>query len=210
MTPPESPDRLSDSDQQWLDRLAGKLTPASDAAALREADALRRAILDEKAMQDAAGADADQAAQEAGAQRLLFALRREGLLASGGETATAAPVRKPAWMIPSALAASVLVGFLALQALQFGQIPVSYDEPPTMRGEIQTVTLRDKAPKDRAEAVAGQLKAAGLSARLYQSGSKFVVDTDLVADKLEAAAATLQTLGLKDRAGQARIEIVKP
>ena len=79
-----------------------------------------------------------------------------------------------------------------------------------MRGQIQTVQLRDKAPKERAEAIAAQLKAAGLSARLYQSGKTFFVDTDLVAEKLEAAAPTLQALGLKDSIGQARIEIRTP
>ncbi len=208
MNPPPSPDTFDSSDQQWFDRLQGRLAPASDAEALKEADALRSAILQEAdSATPAADEAAETAAAEAGAQRLLFALRREGLIQA--ETAPVAR-KKPVWMVPSALAASVLVGFLALQALQNGQVAVSFDEPPTMRGQIQTVQLRDKAPKERAEAIAAQLKAAGLSARLYQSGKTFFVDTDLVAEKLEAAAPTLQALGLKDSIGQARIEIRTP
>ena len=208
MNPPPSPDTFDSSDQQWFDRLQGRLAPASDAEALKEADALRSAILQEAdSATPAADEAAETAAAEAGAQRLLFALRREGLIQA--ETAPVAR-KKPVWMVPSALAASVLVGFLALQALQNGQVAVSFDEPPTMRGQIQTVQLRDKAPKERAEAIAAQLKAAGLSARLYQSGKTFFVDTDLVAEKLEAAAPTLQALGLKDSIGQARIQIRTP
>lgn len=214
MNPPEHPEKFSDADQQWFDRLTGKLTQASDRDALREAEALRSAILREQAKEEGVLTSDDsvrlQSEEEAGAQRLLFALRREGLITAASQASTNKPVKKSPWMMPSALAASVLVGFLALQALQFGAVSVQYDEPPVMRGEIQTVLVRDAAPQKRADAIAAKLKATGLTARQYQSGEKFYVDTDLIAEKLEDAAATLKELGLKDRVGQARIEIIKP
>ena len=215
---------MNPSDQQWFDRLSGKLTQADDPQALLEADLLRAAILREHASEapisvstpsplNSAETPSTSAVDQAGAERLMFALRREGLLPNPSELARDAPlanVKRPAWMMPSALAASVLVGFFALQALQLGQLPVQYDEPPTMRGQIQTLTVRDKTPKAQAEAIAVKLKAAGLSARIYQSREKFIVDTDLIAEKLDAAAKVLSELGIEAKVGQARITVQKP
>ncbi len=216
--------KMNPSDQQWIDRLSGKLTQADDPQALLEADLLRAAILREHASEapisvstpsplNSAETPSTSAVDQAGAERLMFALRREGLLPNPSELARDAPlanVKRPAWMMPSALAASVLVGFFALQALQLGQLPVQYDEPPTMRGQIQTLTVRDKTPKAQAEAIAVKLKAAGLSARIYQSREKFIVDTDLIAEKLDAAAKVLSELGIEAKVGQARITVQKP
>jgi hypothetical protein len=217
--PPFSP-----SDQQWFDRLRGKLIQADDPPALLEADLLRAAILREHAAEapisvgtpsplNTAETPSTSAADQVGAERLMFALRREGLLVSSSELvrdASAAKAKRPAWMMLSGLAASVLVGFFALQALQLGQLPVQYDEPPTMRGQIQNLTVRDKTPKARAEAIAAKLTAAGLSARIYQSREKFIVDTDLIAEKLDAAAKVLIELGIEAKLGQARITVQKP
>jgi hypothetical protein len=216
-------EKFSQSDQEWLDRLSGKLTQASNAETLREADLLRAAILREQAQSASSmdshmdrRTDSDRKAatseDEAGAERLMFALRREGLLAHSGETSSPAnstKAKRPAWMMLSALAASILVGFFALQALQLGRVAVQYDEPPTMRGQMQNISLRDKNPKAKAEAIADKLKGAGLSARIYQSREQFVVDADLVSEKLGAANQALNEVGLEAKAGQARITIQK-
>lgn len=225
--PPAAPTgeatHLSSSDQQWFERLSGKLTEVTDQQALAEADLLRAAILSEQAAFSEAErssefssenkqAELSTSAEQAGTERLMFALRREGLLPNTNEAAkneARTQATRPRWMMPSALAASVLVGFFALQALQIGQVSVQYDEPPTMRGQIQEITLKDKAPKAKAESVAGKLKEAGLSARIYQSQEKFMVDTDLVPEKLEAAAKVLAELGVELKPGQARIYILK-
>jgi hypothetical protein len=218
-TPNERQQTLSDSDQQWLDHLTGKLTQASDAEALKEATLLRAAILREHA----ASTDAAQtnpakqvgpvstSAEQAGIERLLFSLRRDGLLQSdtGANHASALAIKakRPFWMMPSALAASVLVGFFALQALQLGQLSVQYDEPPTMRGQIQQIVMQDQVPKMKAQALVEKLKAAGLSARIYQTRERFVVDTDLIAEKLDSASQTLVELGIAPTVGQVRITV---
>jgi hypothetical protein len=225
-------DQFSSSDQQWFDRLSGKLTQVGDPQALAEADLLRGAILREHAestapeMADNKGGGGDLVGQktpstsvdQAGVERLMFALRREGLLPKadapgqdnkrpGDKLAKSA---LPRWMIPSALAASVLVGFFALQALQLGQWAVQYDEPPTMRGHVQEISLRDKTPKAKAEDIVGKLKEAGLTARIYQKREQFVVDTDLIPDKLESASKVLAELGIAPKVGQVRITVTKP
>lgn len=215
------PEKLSLADQEWIDRLTGKLTRADDTEALREADLLRAAILREhEALTPSAQSQTDRAteaipgtstsAEAAGAERLMFALRREGLLPHPGEdlsTAHSAKARRPAWMMPTALAASILVGFFALQALQLGRVAVQYDEPPTMRGQIQEISIRNKNPKAKAEMIVGKFKEVGLSARIYQSREQFVVDADVVSEKIESATKALGELGLEAKVGQARITI---
>jgi hypothetical protein len=216
-------EKFSQSDQEWLDRLTGKLTQASNAETLREADLLRAAILREHA-QSASSAEVrtdgtsdsetktSGSNDEAGVERLMFALGCEGLLPHSGENlnlTSLAKVRRPAWMMLSALAASILVGFFALQALQLGRVAVHYDEPPTMRGQIQSISLRDQNPKAKAEAIASKLKEAGLNARIYQSREQYVVDADLVSEKIGAANQALKEVGLEAKAGQARITIQK-
>jgi hypothetical protein len=93
--------------------------------------------------------------------------------------------------------------------LQLGGGSVKYDEPPTMRGQIQQITLMNKNPQSKAEAVASKLKESGLAARIYQDQGRFVVDTDLIAEKLDAARPALQELGLQAETGLARIIIKK-
>jgi hypothetical protein len=190
---------------------------------LREADLLRAAILREQAtngdarqdgVNELSPTDASSPTSEdhAGAQRLMFALRQEGLLVKteGVNAQLASPkVKRPFWMMPMALAASVLVGFFALQALQLGQLNVLYEEPPTMRGQVQQISMRDKAPKAKAQHIAQKLQAAGLKTRIYQDREQFVVDIDVIAETLEPASSALTLLGIEARVGQVRITVQK-
>ena len=83
VTPAGDGERLSESDQQWFDRLAGRTVAVADAAAVAEADAIRGAFLrrqkreqEEDAIQD----PAQRADDDRKHQQLLFEARRRGIL----------------------------------------------------------------------------------------------------------------------------------
>lgn len=204
MTAPgnDDPKDFSDSDQQWFDRLSGRLVVASDEAALREADALRLALAAERA---AAEADPEIAAanapeqQERRWQQLQFRLKREGLLDAP------TPSRRRFWQATAALAATVVMAVLLVP--RTGDEGPFYDEPPTMRGDFTLVKRQDARPRQAAEALAAGLKAGGLEPRQYQLGKTFTVDVELPPDAGEAAGAAFKQAGLDTKTGITRVEI---
>ncbi len=197
--------QFSDSDQQWFDRLGGKLVDVKDGAALREADALRRALATERA---AAEADPTIAAattaeeEERQWQRLQFRLKREGLLDAPARS------RRRFWQGTAALAAAVLVAVLLVPRIASDEI--YYDEPPTMRGEFILVKRQDAKPRQAADALASSLKAGDLMPRQYQLGKTFIVDVELLPDSGEAALAAFRQAGLDAKMGITRVEITPP
>ena len=205
MTPPgkdDDPQEFSDSDQQWFDRLSGKLVAAKDEAALREADALRLALATERA---AAAIDPEIAAanapdeQERRWQQLQFRLKREGLLEKP------APSRRRFWQASVAVAATVVMAVVLFP--RTGDEGPFFDEPPTMRGDFTLVKRQDAKPRQAADALASGLKAAGLQPRQYQLGDTFTVDVELLPDASEAALAAFKQAGLDAKAGITRVEI---
>jgi hypothetical protein len=205
MTAPGKDDDLqefSDSDQQWFDRLSGKLTVAKDEAALREADALRMALAAERV---AAAADPKIAAanapeeQERRWQQLQFRLKREGLLDKP------APLRRRVWQAGVAIAASVVLAVLVVPRI--GDPEPIFDEPPTLRGGVTLVKRLDAKPRQAAEALVAALKAGGLQPRQYQLRQIFTVDVEMPSDAEEAALAAFKRAGLDGKPGMTRVEI---
>jgi hypothetical protein len=204
MTAPEHDDGsqgFSDSDQQWFNRLSGKPEVAKDAAALREADALRMALASERAAAESdpeiASANAPDE-QERRWHQLQFRLRRERLLDEP------TPPRRRLWQAGLAMAASVVLAVLVLP--HFGEQGPFFGEPPTMRGDFTLVKRLDAQPKQAADTLAATLKAAGLKPRQYQLGRTFSVDVELMPDAEEAALAAIKQAGLDTKPGITRVE----
>lgn len=135
------------ADSHWLAALAGQPDPLADAAANRQALALRQALQARSARlaQDTPRADA------ALFEQLQFRLRREGLLGS-----SVGSRQWPVW----GLAASVLVGLVWLTQVD-GLFKRDDDGNATLRGGGQATVLLVADPEARlAELLAG-LRAAG-------------------------------------------------
>ena len=135
------------ADSHWLAALAGQPDPLANAAANRQALALRQALQARSARlaQDTPRADA------ALFEQLQFRLRREGLLGS-----SAGSRQWPVW----GLAASLLVGLVWLTQVD-GLFKRDDDGNATLRGGGQATVLLVADPEARlAELLAG-LRAAG-------------------------------------------------
>jgi hypothetical protein len=192
---------FSDSDQVWLDRLSAGSAPrqAPANAAEREADALRRAIALDRRAEAAdpviAAATSDEA-RERRWQQLQFRLRREALTTT-----------RRTWLMRAGFGGALAAGLLAavLLAQRFGD-SAYYDEPPTMRGEIEAVRVRHAQPRQAAEALAGVLRATGQPVLLHQDGKIFGIDTDVTSESPAAALDALMAFGAKARPGTVRIE----
>jgi len=88
---------LDKDDQDWFALLTGQSVPDAATDTVREAQALRRAVLAEHAT------PADTATDQAGLDRLLFRLQRAGLLTP----------RRPVWRRP-AFVSTVAAAMLAI------------------------------------------------------------------------------------------------
>jgi hypothetical protein len=135
------------ADSHWLAALAGQPDPLANAAANRQALALRQALQARSARlaQDTPRADA------ALFEQLQFRLRREGLLGSSAG--------RPQWPVWG-LAASLLVGLVWLTQVD-GLFKRDDDGNATLRGGGQATLLLVADPEARlAELLAG-LRAAG-------------------------------------------------
>jgi len=199
MADDKPPAAFSDSDQAWFDRLSRGPQGAPAGRAEREADALNRALVrDEAAMQaDPAIAEATtDAAREQRWQQLQFRLRRE----------QAQQQRSP-WLRRggfAAMAASLLLAVVVIQRMPDDKL--YYDEPPTMRGDVELLRLSDAQPRQAAEALAQALRDAGLPAALHQNGKVFSVDAVVAADTPEAALQLLKAKGSQGTPGPKRLE----
>jgi hypothetical protein len=193
---------FSDSDQQWFDRLGGKLTAATDESALREADALRRALAAE---QSAAARDAEIAAANTAEegerqwQRLQFRLKQEGMLKAPP------PSRRRFWQVTAGLAAAMLVAVLVIPP-PAGDEP-ALDEPPTLRGAFTLVKRHEIDPRMSTEVLAAELKTAGLRPRQYRRGRTYFIDVELPTDANDQAISGFKRAGLDPKPGITRIEV---
>ena len=144
------------ADSHWLAALAGQPDPLANAAANRQALALRQALQARSARlaQDTPRADA------ALFEQLQFRLRREGLLGSS--------VGSRQWLVWG-LAASVLVGLVWLTQVD-GLFKRDDDGNATLRGGGQATVLLVADPEVRlAELLAG-LRAAGAQPQVDRQG----------------------------------------
>jgi hypothetical protein len=225
-TPP-----FSDSDQQWHAALSGELGPENATPAVREGLGLRMAL---EARRQALEADPALAAviDDAAALRQLASLRqrlaREGVFDRPQPSAapapapvptpdpTPAPVPPPAtaqviafpwWRRRTALvamAASVLLAVVVLRQLGTGP---DYPPPQVMQGTGGVQAVRSAQPRQAAEALAAQLRQAGLRPGIFQRGGVYGVDISLLAAELPAATPAFAALGLQPVPGFNRVEI---
>ena len=139
----QEPDR---EDEQWLSALAGRSDPDADLAINRQAESLRRAL-------QARSAKLEQAiplADDAQYQRLLFRLRREGLLSANYRHR-----KLQLW----ALAATVVLGVGVV--VQMGGLYPGRDNAHTLRGGGTETVLVVENPESRLTELLAGLKAAG-------------------------------------------------
>jgi hypothetical protein len=204
---------------QWYAALSGEPAREPDSAAVREGSALRVALeqrrLEMTANAEGAAATSDEAMQRQ-LQKLRQRIRREGVfdrpqpLEPERPPAASNVIEFPWWRRRGALvamAASVLAAVVLVQ--QITSRP-DYPQPPTMMGADGLQQLRVPQPRQAAEAFAAQLRQAGLRPGLYQRGTTYVVDANLMAAELPAADPAFAMLQIKPAVGFNRVEIGPP
>lgn len=194
---PDTDDRDLDA---WLDGLRGRSAVGSPANP--EAAAQREAI----AAAHATRASEPQDPQEL--QRLLFRLRREGLLGAGTDAA-AQPGRTTRWRLPAAAAAVLALG-LALTMIGPG-LWHGGDEPVLRSGPtLQVLEVDAAAVADTTARVQQALLATGaVVSTLDAGGGAREVAATVPRDRLAEAARALAQFGLSPPApdGALRIEV---
>lgn len=166
---------MSKDDQDWLDALAGKPDPGADADTNRRAAALRGAMLDSREKEIASGSPDD------GLDRLLFRLRREGLMEN----------EKKSWLLRPpvifAMAATVLLAVglgLAIIPERIESAPdviesANLVEPLPVGGASSPQTLFSATPEDMAENIRQDFSTAEITLKQSASGQNIHLDADL-------------------------------
>jgi len=139
-------------DQDWTDTLAGKPPAGADPLTVKEAKAVRQAMLERREREALSGFDS-----ESGLQRLLFRLRQERL---EGQRSPAA--RRYAAF---ALAATVM---LVAGLLLF--LPKPESDEPVYRGVERPQTLLADDPAKASDALKRDLEALGFKPKITQRG----------------------------------------
>ncbi len=199
-----SPSRPEDKDRDlddWLDGLRGRAQPGASPTTQAEAQAQRAAV---RAAHEAQREGDDP--QEL--QRLLFRLRREGLL-GGASEAAASTARAPArWRLPLAAAAVLALG-LALTMVGPGLWQAG--EAPVLRSGATEQVLEVPAGEVAATAqrLAAALRDVGAAVAVVSSGDATEVAATVPEDRLPQAAQALASFGLKPPAadGSLRVEV---
>lgn len=146
-------------DQDWTETLAGTPPAGADPRTVKEAEAVRRAMLEERSRETPPPFDA-----EAGLQRLLFRLRREEM----GQDARARFRHFPA----IALAATVV---LAVGMLLLLPKPEETVQPVTRGFHGAQILLADNPEAARDSLVRG-LKALGIEPRVTSRGEATLIE----------------------------------
>lgn len=163
----EQRDLTDKDDQDWFALLTGQSVPDAHPATAREAQALRRAVLAEHAT------PVDEGSGRAGLERLLFRLRREGLLTP----------RRPVWRRPavwSAVAAAALVVSLLPWMLSREPHPGLLPDPvPVQKGLRLPQVLYAADPLDHARTLQAALTALGIAVQHLSQGDSQVLMAQL-------------------------------
>lgn len=192
-------------DDAWLDALRGRPRAGTPPATLAEATAVRDALRAAHAQRTAAAGDRATSEEQQSLQRLLFRLRREGLI--DGKQADAAHARHR--RVPMAVAAAVLTLGLAITLVGPG-LWHGGEEEPVLRsgGAVQVIESDDVAAT--VLKIETALKAAGAAVAVTDlgNGAREVAAT-VPAERRDAAAAALAPLGIQPPGpdGALRIEV---
>jgi hypothetical protein len=183
----------------WLDGLHGRPRPGAAPSTVTEASAQRDAIAARHAARPVEAQDPSEL------QRLLFRLRREGLLGESTEAAST----QTRWRLPLAAAAVLALG-LAVTILGPGLWQTG--EEPVLRSGAAEQLL--EVPGAEVAATAQRLQTAlqtlGVAVRVADTGGGAIeVAATVPKDKLSAAANVLARFGLKPPAadGTLRVEV---
>jgi hypothetical protein len=145
-------------DQDWTDTLAGKPPADADPLTVKEAKAVRQAMLERRERETPPEFDA-----ESGLQRLLFRLRQERL-----EGPRAPAARRYAAF---ALAATVV---LVAGLLLF--LPKPGDDEPVYRGIERPQNLLADDPVKASDALKRDLEGLGLKPKITQRGNATLIE----------------------------------
>lgn len=163
-------------DQDWLQSLGGAEAKDADVNTLREARALRAAML-EYARKD----ETPEFDREAGLQRLLFRLRREKLVEGA----------KPRWQMPFAFAIAATLA-LAIGVGVFIGHERGDDELTKTRGLVTAQWIDAADPKATREALVRELTALGAQPRVRDEQGVLVLEVAWPPQADEAHAAFLE------------------
>lgn len=192
-------------DDAWLDALRGRPRPGTPPATQAEAAALRDALRAAHAQRTAAAGDRATPEEQQALQRLLFRLRREGLI--DGKQADAAHARHR--RAPMAVAAAVLTLGLVITLVGPG-LWQGGEEEPVLRsgGAVQVIDSEDVATT--VQQIETALKAAGATMAVTDlgNGAREVAAT-VPTERIAAVGAALAPLGIQPpaRDGALRIEV---
>lgn len=176
---------LDKDDQDWFALLTGQSVPDAATDTVREAQALRRAVLAEHAT------PADTATDQAGLDRLLFRLQRAGLLTP----------RRPVWRRP-AFVSTVAAAMLAICILPW---MLTHEQPPELRPGPAPVQkgihlpqmLYKADPLAHARALRDALTAVGIPVEHRDEGASQMLIAQLLQPLTAAVREVLQQYRLK-------------
>lgn len=172
----------SHDDEAWLDALRGRPFAHADQATQREAQDLRRALFTQHARSDDAASD-----NKAEFERLLFRLRREGLVdAPAGST-------QRRWHVPLAIAAVIALAVALLRML-----PSEGDQTDILRGTSPLQTLATDDVDATVQTIESILRRAGAEVSVHDlgAGTREVAAT-VPSDQIERLTRELAPFGLK-------------
>lgn len=195
-------------DDAWLDALRGRPRAGTAPATLAEATTVRDALRAAHAQRTAVGGPATAEEQQS-LQRLLFRLRREGLI--DGKRADAAHTHHR--RVPMAVAAAVLTLGLAITLVGPGLWQAGEETPVLRSGSaVQAIESNDVA--DTVQRLEAALKSAGATVAITDLGEGVrEVAATVPSERRDAVAAALVPFGIQPPGadGALRIEVrVKP
>lgn len=183
----------------WLDALRGRPRAQTSAATRIEADAQRAALLRARADRDSEGTDAQQL------QRLLFRLRREGLL--GPESATERSVWRK--RLPMAAAAALALG-LAITMFGPGVHWIPPEDDTVVRSGVAPQIVLSNDVADTVRMLEALLRGAGAAVAVSDlgDGAREVAAT-VPREQIDAVTPALAALGVRApaRNGALRVEV---
>lgn len=192
-------------DDAWLDALRGRPRPGTPPATQAEATALRDALRAAHAQRTATAGDRATPEEQQALQRLLFRLRREGLI--DGRQADAAHARHR--RAPMAVAAAVLTLGLVITLVGPG-LWHGGEEEPVLRSGAAVQLIESSNVADTVQKLDAALKAAGAAVAVTDlgQGAREVAAT-VPTERRNAVATALAPFGIQPPAadGALRIEV---